>query len=86
MRVRILKSSEGIMGGVCLSHLIPTFAYDLEPSTARHLIILHCAEELLPSRRALVVPVDEPGVLEVLTRGVNVTPADTPRRQRKKRR
>jgi hypothetical protein len=91
VRVRILKSSEGIMGGVSLSHLIPMFAYDLEPSTARHLIILRCAEELLPSQRALVVPIDEPGVLEVLTRGVSVTTAptsaaDKPRRQRKKRR
>jgi hypothetical protein len=61
------------MDGVSLSHLIPTFDYDLEPSTARHLITLGCAEELSPSRPALVVPIDEPGVLEVLTRGVSVT-------------
>jgi hypothetical protein len=78
------------MDGVSLSHLIPTFDYDLEPSTARHLITLGCAEELSPSRPALVVPIDEPGVLEVLTRGVSVTPAqasaaDKPGRQRKKR-
>ncbi len=79
------------MGGVSLSHLIPTFVYDLDPSTVRHLITLGCAEELPPSRPALVVPIDEPGVLEVLTRGVSVSPgpaaaADKPRRQRKKRR
>jgi hypothetical protein len=49
VRVRILKSSEGIMGGVSLSRLIPTCAYDLEPSAARHLITLHCAEELSPA-------------------------------------
>ena len=54
------------MDGVSLSHLIPTFVYDLEPSTARHLIILGCAEQLPPLWPALVVPLDE-SVLEVLT-------------------
>jgi hypothetical protein len=66
VRIRILKVSEGIMDGVSLSHLIPTFVYDLEPSTARHLIILGCAEQLPPLWPALVVPLDE-SVLEVLT-------------------
>jgi hypothetical protein len=90
VQVRILKRSEGIMDSVSLSHLIPTFVYDVEPSVAWHLIASGSAEEVLRSTPALVVAIDEPNALEVLTRGVNVTAApataaDKPRRPRKKR-
>jgi hypothetical protein len=78
------------MDGVSLSHLIPTCAYDLEPLTARYLIASGCAEEIAASTPALVVALDDPNALEVLTRGVSVTAppataADEPRRSRKKR-
>jgi hypothetical protein len=90
VQVRILKRSEGIIASVSLSHLIPTFVYDVEPSVAWHLIASGSGQEVLPSTPALVVAIDEPNALEVLTRGVNVTAApataaDKPRRPRKKR-
>jgi hypothetical protein len=90
VRVRIVKPGEGVLDSISLSHLIPTCAYDLNPSTAQHLIASGCAEEIATSTPALVVPVDEPSVLEVLTRGVSITSAraiaaDEPRRTRKKR-
>jgi hypothetical protein len=75
MRVRIVKPGEGVMGGISLSHLMPTCVYDLESLTAQHLIASGCAEEIAASTPALVVPVDEPSVLEVLTRGVSITSA-----------
>jgi hypothetical protein len=49
------------MGGVSLSHLMPMCVYELAASTAHHLITLGCAEEVPPSRPALVVPIDELG-------------------------
>ena len=75
VQVRILKRSEGIIASVSLSHLIPTFVYDVEPSVAWHLIASGSGQEVLPSTPALVVAIDEPNALEVLTRGVNVTAA-----------
>jgi len=65
VQVRILKRSEGIIASVSLSHLIPTFVYDVEPSVAWHLIASGSGQEVLPSTPALVVAIDEPNALDI---------------------
>jgi hypothetical protein len=90
MRVRILEASEGILDGVSLAHLTPGLTYDLEPSLAHHLTANGCAEELLPSARALVIPLDNARAYLQLTRGVTVVSplteaADKPPRRRRPR-
>jgi hypothetical protein len=44
MRVRILKSAEGIMDGVSLAHLVPDTIYELDPIVAHYLITTGHAE------------------------------------------
>ena len=88
MRVRILKSGEGIMDGVSLAHLVPDTVYELDPLVAHYLIQTRHAEESPPSARALVIPLDNPRAYQQLTRGVTVVPpvaeaADKPPRRRR---
>ena len=89
MRVRILKSSAGVADGVCLSHLVPGFVYDLKPITANYLISQGCGEAVPPSE-VVPAPFDDPTFFSGLAGGVRVTmpraeAADRPRAKRKRR-
>jgi hypothetical protein len=88
MRVRILKSAEGIMDGVSLAHLVPDTIYELDPIVAHYLITTRHAEVPPHSEHALVIPLDNPRAYSQLTRGVTVIPplaeaADQPPRRRR---
>lgn len=91
MRVRILKSSAGIVDGVSLSRLIPGLIYDLEPITANYLISQRCAEKPPASERGAVVAPDNRTLSSQLFGGVRIVmprvdAADTPPRPKRKRR
>jgi hypothetical protein len=75
MRVRIIKQGEGVVDGVSLRHLVPGCLYDLDPSLAHYLEASGLAEEVPESNPALVVPLDAPYAIELLTKGVTVLPS-----------
>ena len=95
MRVRILKSTAGVVDGVSLSRLIPGLVYDLTPSTANYLISQRCAEEPAASEPAAVVAPDHRTYSSQLFGGVRVImppaeaadkpPRAKPRKQRQPR-
>jgi len=72
MRVRILKPAEGVVDGVSLRYLVPGCLYDLSASLAQYLVTNELAEGVSESNAALLVPLDEPDVLEQLTKGITV--------------
>ena len=91
MRVRILKSSAGVLDGVSLSRLIPGLIYDLEPITANYLISQRCAEEPPASERAAVSARDNRPYASQLFGGVRVImpraeAADKPPRAKRRKR
>ena len=82
----------GVIDGVSLAHLKPSFMYELEDTPARYLIHLGGAEESRSSAPVLITPIDDPYIAH-LTGGIRVsqsdppaTAHDKPRRRRKPKR
>jgi hypothetical protein len=88
MRVRILKSSAGVLDGVSLSRLIPGLIYDLKPITANYLISQRYAEQPPASERAAVIAPDNRPYASQLFGGVRVIMprADKPPRAKRRKR
>ncbi len=90
MRVRILKSTQGIIDRVALSQLVPNLSYDVPDSVGRYLLACGCAAELPSSQPALIVPLDEAGVFDAISGGVHVERSEaadrSPRRRRRQTR
>ena len=63
MRVRILQRAAGVLDSVVLSAFTPGVNYDVEPSLGYHLVLLHCAEELLSTEPVIILPMDTPRAL-----------------------
>jgi hypothetical protein len=75
MRIRILKQGEGVVDGVSLRSLVVGCIYDLNATLGHYLTTNGFAEELASdSNPALVVPLDTPYALELLTKGIAVLP------------
>jgi hypothetical protein len=74
VRVRILKSSEGIIQGVSLSRLLPGVTYEVPLSLGTFLIGQGAAEEDVTPAVELVIPIDIES--SALTGGVSVASAN----------
>ena len=94
MRVRVLRSSSGVIDRVKLSSFKPGLSYDVHPSLGQYLVSQRFAEELRDSSPVLIVPMDATTYMDDLNHvhgGVHVvqerdTADHTPsRRPRKKR-
>ena len=90
MRVRILKSSEGIIHGVSLSRLLPGVTYEVPLSLGTFLIGQGTAEEDVTPAVELVIPIDIESsaltggmsIASANDRAAGITPTrETPRKQ-----
>ena len=91
MRIRILKSSTGIMDGVSLSYLVPGSAYEVPASLGQWLIAKDTAEKDVSERLGIVIPLDRhlaSGGISVPSPGTDRADdrpsRDTPRRRTKR--
>ncbi len=87
MRVRILKSSEGVVQGVSLSRMSPGLTYDLDPTLARYLTSIGAAVATPSRGPALVFPLgSDDDFYKAALGGISVTrvaeAAEQPRRKR----
>jgi hypothetical protein len=87
VRVRILKSLNGVIEGRSLSRLLPGYVYDVDSFTGQQLIELKAAIEVRSTDPALATVTDED--LQRVSGGVIVVPSDRaddrPERRRKRR-
>jgi hypothetical protein len=74
VRVRILKTSTGIVDGRSLSHLMPGLVYEVPVSLGMWLVSQGTAEEEVRSGVALADPLEHTST--VITGGVTVSIAD----------
>jgi hypothetical protein len=74
VRVRILKSLNGVIEGRSLSRLLPGYVYDVDSFTGQQLIELKAAIEVRSTDPALATVTDED--LQRVSGGVIVVPSD----------
>lgn len=74
MRVRILKSLNGVIEGRSLSSLLPGYVYEVESFTGEQLIELKAGIEVRSTDPALATAADED--LQRVSGGVIVLPPD----------
>jgi hypothetical protein len=74
MRVRIIKTTLGVVDGVSLRSFVAGCVYDITPSVARYLVTNGFAEDVPQSDGDHEVPQDTPYAVEQMTKGVTVVP------------
>ena len=84
MRVRIVKQPTGTVDGTDLWKLIEGRVYDVGASMATFLIVSQWAEAVADDSPALVVPLDHPKVVELLSPPDRATADDRPRRRKRR--
>ena len=72
MRVRIVKTSEGVIQGVSLRKMFPGLTYDLDPTLARYLMSIGAAVAAPSRSPALVIPLADDDFDKALG-GISVT-------------
>ena len=72
MRIRIVRTTGGIIDGVRLGRLLPGLIYELDASVAAHLITIGAAVEAPLAKPEPIVPFDEDDTPPVFG-GVTVT-------------